>query len=276
MYLYKQYDSRWGKKYYRATKAGTSTMASSGCGPSSCANVEQFFDSKVTPWTAAQWMMANGYATNGNGTLHSGIKNYFLALGQSCTWLTERAGNQYGKEAEEYAQPFREALKTGNYGVILVGKSDWTNGGHYLAAVDSRVRNGVEEFYIIDSGIKQRNGWWPWSAFKGVVKHLYSIKNPDAGKKSYDGTYPDKFPLRGYYKLGDGYKTNVYAKYIEQIKRIQEYLNWANTPVTPLVIDGQYGPRTRDEVKVLQMHLHLVEDGEYGKKTLAASKLYKK
>ncbi len=38
------------------------------------------------------------------------IKNYFIAMGLSCNWLTERAGNQYGKVAEEYAKQFREAL----------------------------------------------------------------------------------------------------------------------------------------------------------------------
>ena len=275
MNLYKQYDARWGKKYYRATAAGTSTMASSGCGPSACANVEQFFDGSVTPWTAAQWMMAKGYATNGQGTLHSGIKNYFLAMGQSCTWLTERSGNQYGKDAEEYAKTFREAIKAGNYGVLLMGKSAWTDAGHYIAVVDYKIDGELERFYVIDSGIKQRNGWWTWPSFKTYVKHFYTIKNPDAGKKSYDGAFPTVFPLRGYYKVGDGWKTCTSTKYKSQIVLIQRFLNWA-VGSNILTIDGEYGEKTKNAVIWFQKAAGITADGEYGKKTLAAAKAFKK
>ena len=274
MNIFKQYDSRWGKKYYRATTAGTSTMSSSGCGPTACANIYQLVDPKVTPWVTAQWMMKNGYATNGSGTLHNGIKNYFLAMGLTCNWLTERAGNQYGKEAEEYAKPFREALKAGHWGVILAGKSDWTSAGHYLAVTGYRVNNGTEQFYVCDSGIKQRNGWWPWSAFKGVVKHLYTVKNPDAGKKGYEGTYPEKFPFRGYYKVGDGWKTCTSGAYILAIKHIQSFLNWAVG--AGLTIDGQYGEKTATACKFFQAKVGVTSDGQFGKKTLDAAKTYKR
>lgn len=276
MNLYKQYDPRWGKKYYRATPAGTSTMSSSGCGPSACANIYQFRDSSVTPWTSAQWMMKNGYATNGNGTIHGGIKHYFLALGLTCNWLTERSGNQYGQVADSYARPFREAIKNGNWGVLLMGKSDWTNAGHYIAVIDHRVYQGIDQFYVIDSGGKQRNGWWPWASFSKCVKHFYTITNPDAGKQSYTGTYPSTFPLRGYYKLGDGYKTNTSAKFKEQIKLIQKFLNWAVS--ANLTVDGEYGQKTVDAVKKFQ-RIALPKDtadGLFGKKTLAAAKAYKK
>lgn len=272
MYLYRQYDSRWGKKYYRANSAGTSTMSSSGCGPSACANVEQFFDASVTPWVAAQWMMKYGYATNGQGTLHSGIKNYFLAMGQSSTWLTERAGNQYGKDAEEYASAFREAIKAGHYGVLLMGKSAWTSAGHYIAVVDYKVDGELERFYVIDSGIKQRNGWWSWTAFKTYVKHFYVIKNPAAGKKKYDGAFPSKFPFRGYYRYGDGWKTCTSGTYILQIKHIQIFLNWAVS--AGLTIDGQYGAQTAAACKLFQIKTGLSADGEFGRHTLAAAKAY--
>ena len=276
MYLYRQYDSRWGKKYYRANSAGTSTMASSGCGPSACANVEQFFDASVTPWTAAQWMMKYGYATNGQGTLHSGIKNYFLAMGQSSTWLTERAGNQYGKPAEEYAQPFREAIEKGNYGILLMGKSAWTDAGHYIAVVNYRIENGTEQFYVIDSGIKQRNGWWSWTAFKTYVKHFYTIKNLAAGKKKYEGAFPSKFPFRGYYRYGDGWKTCTSASFKTAIKEIQRFLNWAIG--AGLIIDGEYGSASVAACAKFQSIAMPGEkaDGLFGKKTLEAAKNYYK
>lgn len=275
MNLYKQYDPRWGKKYYRATPSGTSTMAGTGCAPSACANIYQFIDSKVTPWTVAQWMMKYGYATNGNGTLHIGVKNYFLAIGMSCNWITERVGNQYGKIAEEYAKQFREAIAKGNWGVLLMGKSDWTSAGHYIAVVDYRVTNGTEMFYVIDSGVRRRNGWWAWSAFSKYVKHFYIVINPNAGKKGYPGTYPDKFPLRGYYKYGDGWKTCTSAAYKQQIKYIQQYMNWFGAT---LKVDGEYGNATQAAVAAFQRTAMPGEipDGLYGKKTLAAAKAYKK
>ena len=275
MHLYKQYDSRWGKKYYRANSAGKSTMAGTGCGPSACANVYQFTDDKTTPWAAAQWMMKYGYATNGNGTIHAGIKNFFIAMGTSCNWLTERVGNQYGKVAEEYASQFRKAIAAGNWGILLMGKSDWTSAGHYIAVVDYRISYGTEMFYVIDSGAKQRNGWWAWSAFEKYVKHFYVITNPHAGKKGYTGAFPDRFPLRGYYKVGDGWKTYAYAIYKQQIKYIQQFMNWWGAS---LKVDGEYGEATKAAVAAFQRDAMPGEipDGLYGRKTLAAAKAYKK
>ena len=272
MNLYKQYDSRWGKKFYRANSAGTSTMSSSGCGPSACANVYQLTDQKATPWTVAQWMMAKGYATNGNGTLHSGIKNFFLSMGLTCSWLTERAGNQYGSASKEYADKFCDAIKKGHWGVLLMGSSAWTTAGHYIAIIEHRISNGVDQYYVIDSGAKQRNGWWPWDAFESYVKHFYSVTNPHAGKQSYQGTFPSKFPMRGYYKVGDGWKTCTSGTYILQIKHIQIFLNWAVS--AGLTIDGQYGAQTAAACKLFQIKTGMSADGEFGKKTLAAAKAY--
>lgn len=276
MQLFKQYDSRWGKKYYRSTAAGTSTMSGSGCGPTACAAVYQFTDSSTTPWIVAQWMMKNGYATNGNGTIHGGIKNFFLAMGLTCSWLTERAGNQYGKVAEEYATQFMKSMSKQNWGVLLMGKSDWTAAGHYIAAVDYRISNGVAQIYIIDPGAKQRNGWWPWSAFSKYVKHFYTIVNPNAGKKEFPGTYPSKFPLRGYYKEGDGWKTSTSSTFKQQIKYIQTFLNWAVGAT--LKVDGEYGKASVAACAAFQRKAMPGEipDGLFGKKTLAAAKAYRR
>lgn len=274
MNIYKQYDSRWGKKYYRATSAGRSTMGGTGCGPSACANVHQLTDPKVTPWTAAQWMMKNGYATNGSGTIHGGIKNYFLAMGLTCSWLTERAGNQYGQASLSYAQKTKEAIRKGHWGVLLMGRSDWTSAGHYIAVTDFREKDGLEQFYVCDSGGKNRDGWWQWEAFERYVKHFYVITNPDAGKKAYAGTYPSKFPLRGYYKIGDGWKTCTSGTYILQIKHLQLFLNWAVK--AGLTADGQYGEKTAAAVRSFQKEAGLTQDGLYGAKTLAAAKTFKK
>ena len=274
MTIYKQYDSRWKKKYYRATSAGTSTMGGTGCGPSACANVHQLTDPKVTPWTAAQWLMKHGYATNGSGTIHGGIKNYFLAMGLTCAWLTERAGNQYGMISMEYAPKFKTAIRQGHWGVLLMGASVWTSAGHYIAVTGFREEKGEEQYYVCDSGAKNRDGWWPWEAFERYVKHFYVITNPDAGKKAYSGTFPEKFPLRGYYKNGDGWKTCVSGTYILQIKNIQAFMNWAVK--AGLTVDGQYGEKTVAAVKCFQKAAGLTQDGFFGKKTLAAAKIFKR
>jgi len=155
-----------------------------------------------------------------------------------------------------------------------MGKSAWTTGGHYIAVVDYKIENGIEKFYVIDSGGKQRNGWWIWNSFASYVKHFYTITNPNAGKKGYTGTYPSKFPLRGYYKYGDGWKTCTSAAYKEQIKYIQQFLNWAVN--AKLVIDGEFGTASEDTCKNFQRKVGLVIDGEFGKKTLEAAKKFAK
>ena len=72
-----------------------------------------------------------------------------------------------------------------------------------------------------------------------------------------------KLPDRGYYKKGD---KNDGVKIIQQLINIQ---NDGSFDVLPkLVVDGEFGEKTEQHVKLLQDVRHIVVDGEVGKKTL--------
>lgn len=85
-------------------------------------------------------------------------------------------------------------------------------------------------------------------------------------KFSTKHTYP-ALPPRGYYMLGDGYKTLV--NYTAQIKRLQILLRYAGYTVA---VDGDYGPSTKNAVKAMQGHLGQIKDGVFGERTLKAAK----
>lgn len=91
-------------------------------------------------------------------------------------------------------------------------------------------------------------------------------------KKTYSGTFP-ALPPRGYYTLGDGYKT--LTNYTTQIKRLQKFLNWCLDDDL-IVVDGDYGSDTEKKVIKFQKKYGLDADGDFGKKSLAKAKTIKK
>lgn len=90
-------------------------------------------------------------------------------------------------------------------------------------------------------------------------------------KKGYTGAFPT-LPARGFYQQGDGSRTLKTAG--AQIKRIQQFLNWAIG--AKLVVDGKYGAKTTAAVKQFQKATKLTVDGDFGPKTLAKAKAFKK
>ena len=94
---------------------------------------------------------------------------------------------------------------------------------------------------------------------------------PRTDGETYSGTFP-ALPPRGYYLLGDGYKT--LTNYKTQIKRIQMFLNWAID--AGLKVDGKYGPNTEAAVERFQVLYGLTVDGSFGSKSLAMAKMIRK
>lgn len=90
-------------------------------------------------------------------------------------------------------------------------------------------------------------------------------------KKGYSGAFPS-LPGRGYYTVGDGYET--LKSYKAQIKRLQNFLNWAIG--AGLTVDGCYGEKTKAAVIKFQKKYKLVPDGKFGAKSLAKAKTVKK
>lgn len=90
-------------------------------------------------------------------------------------------------------------------------------------------------------------------------------------KKTYTGTFPT-LPPRGYYMSGDGMTT--LTNYTTQIKRLQQFLNWAVD--AGLTVDGKFGSATEAAVKAFQKKYGLTVDGKFGSKSLAKAKTVKK
>ena len=118
---YKQGDSKWGKKIYSNHNASSQTMASSGCGPTACADVVATLkDKTVTPWTLAQLYMKWGYRTYNSGTAWGAFKKTaeyynFSKFVQTKSWDALKA-----------------CLDAGGYVVCSMAPGYWTKGGHFI------------------------------------------------------------------------------------------------------------------------------------------------
>lgn len=86
-------------------------------------------------------------------------------------------------------------------------------------------------------------------------------------KKTYDGAFPT-LPARGYFKDGD--KGN-------EVKKLQKFLIWAGFNVGATGADGIYGKMTSAAVLKYKKAVGLTpNDGNFGKKSLAKAKTFKK
>lgn len=118
---YKQYDSRWKSKQYSATGSKSQTIGSSGCGPTSMADImATWIDKKITPVEMCQYALKHGYRTANSGTAWGFFKSVATAYGfrkfvQTKAMATARA-----------------ALKEGALVVASMGPGYWTSGGHYI------------------------------------------------------------------------------------------------------------------------------------------------
>lgn len=119
---YKQYDSKWAKVVYTQnnTYNKNQTIKSSGCGPTSMADiVATWWDKSITPVELAALAVEKGYRTKNSGTSWSFFK--YIA-------------NKYG--ASKFVQTssvatLKNALAQGAYAVVSFGASKWTKLGHF-------------------------------------------------------------------------------------------------------------------------------------------------
>lgn len=165
---YKQTDIRWCNVPY----AG-STIGRAGCGPTACADIIG-----KTPKTIAAWMAKNGCASNGQGTYWGGITKALKHYGYEAAMLN--SANYYGKKDTAAEAKFKKKIQSGKYyGILLMGKSIFTSGGHYITI---KSWNKSKGYYVLDPYSKHLNGWHKWSDFDGKVKIFYLIKKPTENK----------------------------------------------------------------------------------------------
>lgn len=118
---YKQGDSRWGKKPYTSTGNKKQTIANSGCGPTSMADIQAtWVDSAITPVEMCDFAVEHGYRTPSNGTAWA----FFKAI-----------ANAYGYKGFVQTKSMatcRNAIRNGAFVVASMGPGYWTSGGHYI------------------------------------------------------------------------------------------------------------------------------------------------
>ena len=118
---YKQYDSKWKSKPYTASGNSSQTIGSSGCGPTSMADIMATWkDKNITPVEMCSYSLKHGYRTASNGTawdfFGSVAKTYgFKKFVQTKSMATVKA-----------------ALKEGVFAVASMGPGYWTKGGHFI------------------------------------------------------------------------------------------------------------------------------------------------
>ena len=118
---YKQGDSRWGKKPYTSCGNKKQTIASSGCGPTSMADIQAtWIDKKITPVEMCAYAVKKGYRTKASGTAWGFFKSIANAYGYTDYVQTKSMATA------------REAIRAGALVVASMGPGYWTKGGHYI------------------------------------------------------------------------------------------------------------------------------------------------
>lgn len=101
----------------------------------------------------------------------------------------------------------------------------------------------------------------------GLPESWFATPTRDILQK--DSLLDPKFPKRGYFKYKDGMKTLL--EYRPEIKKAQIITNKCLRDGEDLIVDGEYGKKTKEKVLKMQKSLGVVPDGKFGPKTLTAS-----
>lgn len=112
--LLKQWDERWGSHPY-----ANSTIAQSGCGPTSFAMIAQAYNINVTPDVAGDYAVDNGYYPANGGT----------------SWeLFSAIGEYYGVPMHQTSDPGEvlAALQRGIPCIGAHGPGEFTQSGHFI------------------------------------------------------------------------------------------------------------------------------------------------
>lgn len=265
MTIFKQWDSRWAKCKY---PYGIKTLASSGCGCCSVANVmvEEPYYSHITPKFVRPYMVAKGYAIYGDGTARSGVAETLRHYG-----YTVKVPNVSSSMEKMWSNLKKSKKKRG---VILFGGGTrggvtWTLGGHYVAYSAYKIKNGQHWFKMKDSG-RWNDGWFCYEKhMKGLVEWACVCMEFE-----HELNYPKLKRTKGY---SGKLPTRVikYGSKGKSVKRWQKFLKWTFAS-KKLKAGGSFKTYTRFLTMAFQKRTGLTVDGIVGKKTLDKAKEFKK
>lgn len=219
-------------------KVGNVKMSVAGCGPCSIGAIaHNLRPEKDLHETVFKYMANKGYMPA--GSTRQGMSETITHMGMRWTFYDN--GSNYKKWVEE-------VCKTG-YGIILVHGpngnpprdcSHFTMGGHYLAITSIRKsskNDGSYDFWVRDSGQRQRQGWHNTNAEL---------------KKSYISGWAITFPGA----VNDLLKNST-----------------ASEPVQKPTVSVNYFPKcSSSETSIVSALLHINEDFVYGYRAKIAEK----
>ena len=153
--LLMQWDERWGYCRY-----GTGLIGYTGCGPTCLSMVLLGLtgDETYHPAYVAQFATKNGYCVPGNGTSWSLFSEGAEALGLTA------------KELPLWEATMAEELAAGHPIICIMGKGDFTDGGHYI--VLTGYQDG--EFAVLDPNRKENCHGWSYEQLEGQIRNLWS------------------------------------------------------------------------------------------------------
>ena len=161
--IYRQYDTRWGDKPY-PTK--NSSFENNGCGACSITHMMLEYEKykNYTPEKIRKYIVNHNGCVCNQGTYWSAIPSTL---------------KHYGFSVKEYStmDSLWKALEKApiTEGIILFSGGTrngitWTNGGHYMAFTNYKIKNGKHYFYMKDSGPRKHDGWYCYETYmKGLV-----------------------------------------------------------------------------------------------------------
>lgn len=117
------YSQRSYNDIYGASCSGSPTIKSSGCGPTSAAMVLSFYGVSADPVSTAAAFEADGYRVCGSGTAYAAFSNSSIIKNNGLV----------GKSIPINQHSVIEGYLAENKPIIIsVGKSRFTNGGHFM------------------------------------------------------------------------------------------------------------------------------------------------
>lgn len=188
---YFQTDRRWAANDYSAPGEST-TIAKSGCGPTSMAMVlASWADAKVTPETECAWALEHGYKAAHQGTYYS----YFVPAGKRYGLTVERINtvNIYGQTTSAALAAHDKAaaaLANGDLVIACMGVGNWTTSGHYVLCW----KLSGNTIYINDpASTRKTRTEGDYALFKTQVKYYWIVRHPDAQKEDNDMMTQEQF-----------------------------------------------------------------------------------
>ena len=118
---YKQGDKKWKNILYTITGNKSQTIGSSGCGPTSMADIQAtWVDKNITPVEMCEYSIKHGHRTKDSGTAWAFFPDIAVDYGYTGFVQTKSMSSA------------RNAIKDGAFVVASMGPGYWTSGGHFI------------------------------------------------------------------------------------------------------------------------------------------------